>query len=350
MRDGHRVLLAGAGRSGELLRVEFPGLTFLTLPSPIIRWGEGRHSYVGLLFQFPGMVLSVFREHRFLKNLVHEHDIDVIISDNRYGLFCRTAYTVFVTHQLSPVLPGFFRWLEYPLYRMIRMIIGFYDECWIPDTADPLINLSGNLSHRYKLPANARFIGILSRFNRNEIVPESFQARQFDLVAVLSGPEPQISIFEELICSQIQNLTCTGIVVRGMRRAPDQLQDTVHPKYTLVSHLDSNNFARILIQADHVICRSGYSGIMDLIALGIQAIFVPTPGQTEQEYLASRLAEKGWFRVVPQHQLDLSRLEENSVNPSLPDLGQNREQSGLPHFHDLYGKYRSHNKKSHEKS
>ena len=169
--DGHRVIMAGTGRSGELLKTTFPELAFLMMPSPDIRLGEGRTLSLGLMLQIPGLIRSVFREHRLVIKYVKENKIDIVVSDNRYGLFCRSAYTVFVTHQISPVLPGLFRWIEYPLYRIFRSIIGLYDECWIPDYEDPGNNLSGKLSHRYPLPNNARFIGILSRFSYLETAP-----------------------------------------------------------------------------------------------------------------------------------------------------------------------------------
>ena len=166
IQDGHVVILAGSGRSAELLRHTFPRLKFVSLPGHTIRMGSGRHSYIHLIFQLPAMVFSVLREHRLLRKIVREEKADVVISDNRYGLYCHKAFSVFITHQISPVLPAIFRWLEYPVYLIIRKLIQRFDQCWIPDFPDPEINLSGKLSHRFKTPpSNTRYIGILSRFS-----------------------------------------------------------------------------------------------------------------------------------------------------------------------------------------
>jgi UDP:flavonoid glycosyltransferase YjiC (YdhE family) len=350
IKDGHRVIMAGTGRSGELLRTTFPELAFLRMPSPEIKLWEGQPLCLGLLLQIPGLIRSVFREHGLVIKYVTEYKIDIVVSDNRYGLFCKSAYTVFVTHQISPVLPGLFRWLEYPLYRIFRSVIGLYDECWIPDYQASRYNLSGKLSHRYPLPKNARFIGILSRFSQLETMPVNIQDNHYHLVAVLSGPEPQISVFEKLVCTQLQNIPETAIVIRGMRGQENELSLKTPDKLSLIPHLETLRFASILRQADYVLCRSGYSSIMDLVALGIPAILIPTPGQSEQEYLAASLARKGWFKVIHQKELNLSCLPEKSAKWIVPDFNQNALQSQQLHFQELYSKYSSNGKKPNHKT
>jgi UDP:flavonoid glycosyltransferase YjiC (YdhE family) len=349
-KDGHRVIMAGTGRSGELLRTTFPELAFLRMPSPDIRLREGKTLSLGLMLQIPGLIGSVFREHRLVIKYVNENKIDIVVSDNRYGLFCRSAYTVFVTHQISPVLPGLFRWIEYPLYRIFRSIIGLYDECWIPDYEDSLNNLSGKLSHRYPLPKNARFIGILSRFSYLETAPVDIPENHYHIVAVLSGPEPQISVFEKLVRIQLRNIPKTALIIRGLRGREKELPPATGKKLSLVSHLETHRFACILRQADHVLCRSGYSGIMDLVALGIPAILVPTPGQSEQEYLSARLANKGWFNVIRQEDLNLSSLPEHNAKLNVPDFKGNLLQLQQQYFQDLYSKYSSNGKKPNHKT
>jgi hypothetical protein len=349
-KDGHCVILAGTGRSGELLRTAFPELTFLTLPSPSIRLTEGRALTLGILLQIPGLICSVFSEHRLAKHYTGKYHIDIIVSDNRYGLFCKSVYTVFVTHQISPVLPGLFRWLEYPLYRIIRGIIGLYNECWIPDCQDPFYNLSGKLSHRYSLPKNARFIGLLSRFSLPGIATEDTSERHYNLAAVLSGPEPQISHFERLLCRQLLHFPKSAVIIRGMRVMENDLPALNPDKHTLISHLDTQSFANVLRHADCALIRSGYSGIMDMVVLGIRAVLIPTPGQSEQEYLASHLEKLGWFHVIRQDNLDLSALPENIEKPIAPELYQCLLQSGQWQFQDLYGKYSGNGKKAHHKA
>ena len=343
-------MIAGAGRSIKLLETTFPDLPFIDLPSPKIRFGNGRLSHLGLLCQLPGLICSLFREHALIKKIVHHHHIDILISDNRYGLFCRSAFTVFVTHQLSPVLPCFWRWFEYPLYRILRRIIRLYNACWIPDFDDPDQNISGKLSHRFSRPDNVRYIGILSRFSNPDIVRNPSPARHYNMAVILSGPEPQITTFENLVLEQLKKMPVSAIVIKGFRGTTRQSSEIQEEKIFLAPHLDTEIFAEVLLQADFVLCRSGYSGIMDLIALGIQAILVPTPGQSEQEYLAAHLAKKGWFPFVQQKDLDLACVLKKTVKPILPDFRKELQQSGPDHFMDLYGKCREHNEKSHQKA
>jgi len=347
IRDGHRVILAGTGRSGELLKKTFPEIPFLNLPSPRVRLGGSQNSIIQLCLQIPGFIISVFREHRIIVNLVRKHGIEIIVSDNRYGLFCKGAYSVFVTHQISPVMPAGLRWLEYPLYRIIRHLIGCYNECWIPDFENPVQNLSGRLSHRYKLPKNVRFIGILSRFTKMQTISHLSADKDYALVAVLSGPEPQASEFEDLICGQLKHAGVTSLIIRAFRGETIKQDDG---GITLISHLDTPDFARILKQAQYVICRAGYSAIMDLITLGISAILVPTPGQSEQEYLAQYLEEKKWFRMVPQNDLDLPDLIHERLMFYKPDFTGYQDNVLESCLRDLYGKNSGNGKKSYDKT
>ena len=63
-----------------------------------------------------------------------------------------------------------------------------------------------------------------------------------------------------------------------------------------------------------VISRPGYSSIMDLTTLGKRAIFIPTPGQTEQEYLARYLKDKKIYFSMEQDEFDLFYALEMSNN------------------------------------
>ena len=116
---GSNVILGGSGQSGELLKTAFPQLPYLSIPAPVIRYGKGWFTAAVLLWQLPRMMVSVFREHRMLARIIQQHSVDIVISDNRYGLFNKRAYTIFVTHQLSPVMPLLLKWAEYPVYRMM---------------------------------------------------------------------------------------------------------------------------------------------------------------------------------------------------------------------------------------
>jgi hypothetical protein len=318
---GYRIMLGGSGKSGELLKATFPCLPFISIPSPVIYYpGKAKWLISSLIWQLPKIFFSAIREHRLIKKIVIAHGVNIIVSDNRYGLFCRHTYSIFVTHQISPVLPAALRWAEYPLYRLIRFIIHHYDECWIPDFADRQHNLTGKLSHRYKLPVNARFVGILSRFNPTFVKKKEANPGKFKLVIVLSGPEPQLSIFSKLIIRQARSVPNKTLIITGLQENSNPKAVFADSPVTLVSHLEPLQFGQVLVQADMIVCRSGYSGIMDLVALGKTGMLVPTPGQSEQEYLACYLFNKGWFSYVTQHKLDLGVIMRNKEKSTVPEI------------------------------
>jgi predicted glycosyltransferase len=58
------------------------------------------------------------------------------------------------------------------------------------------------------------------------------------------------------------------------------------------NHLPADELRQEIERAEWVISRCGYSTIMDLVALQKKALLIPTPAQTEQEYLAAYLHRK----------------------------------------------------------
>jgi UDP:flavonoid glycosyltransferase YjiC (YdhE family) len=334
--DGHNIILSGSGRSAEILRNAFPDLRFVSLPCHSVHLGSGKHSYFQILLQLPALVFSVFREHHLANKIVRDEAVDIVVSDNRYGLYCRKAYSVLITHQVSPALPAIFRWLEFPLYIIIRKLIQQFDQCWIPDFSHPEVNLSGKLSHRFKTPSNARYIGILSRFSLSDIPCEIQPSLRYEVAVVLSGPEPQVSIFEKQMFSQLIRLEKSAILLRGLRNQPIEISGPLPSYIHQVSHLEDNAFRQVLKQAGLVISRSGYSGIMDFIVLGISAMLVPSPGQSEQEYLATWLSEKGWFRYVTQDKLNLTVMYDTRYLPAKAENPLNTAKPDYQFINDLY--------------
>jgi hypothetical protein len=301
---GYRVTIGGSGKSGALLRRTFPDLPFITIPSfKIYCAGNGIWLIFSIILQLPEMFFCTIREHQLLKNIVARHKINIVVSDNRYGLFNSSTYNIFITHQISPVLPFILQWAEFPLYLILSRLIHQFDECWIPDYMGES-NLSGRLSHRYKLPRNARFIGILSRFA--EGIPVNPDSEKFDLVIVLSGPQPQLKKLTRLILFQVMQESLETLIITGLQDSiPPQME---RPGLTVVTHLETEAFKNALVNATTIICRSGYSGIMDLVTLGKTAMLIPTPGQSEQQYLAKYLSEKGLFHYMKQSEFNLQKL------------------------------------------
>ena len=187
--------------------------------------------------------------------------------------------------------PKGWHWLEPLMASVHRSIILKYTHCWIPDYAGTE-NLSGELSHKYPLPRNAKFIGPLTRFpvkqpqNINENNTEEPSDR-FDIVAELSGLEPQRSMLEKQLIDYYIDKEEKVLIVRGKTNMPNT---TVQNRnITVVPDMNDLQLQCAVQAAKTIIARSGYSTIMDLHALGClyKASLVATPGQPEQEYLAS---------------------------------------------------------------
>ncbi|MBN2482043.1 MAG: hypothetical protein JXB19_09905 [Bacteroidales bacterium] len=305
IRSGFDVILGGSGKSLMLLVNTFPALHHVLLPSVRIRYSRGNSQVLKLFFQLPRMLSGIRNENRYLQQLIAVQHIDILISDNRYGLFCKNIHTILITHQISPVLPRGYRFLEYPLYVLIKKLVSKFDACWIPDFKSDKQNLTGALSHRFKIPGNTRYIGLLSRFSDNDALLRPQSGKQYELVVVLSGPEPQKSMLAKLILSQLHRVTFKTLVVWGFSES-EELPCPQHAHITFAVHLHTNEFYRVLLNAGVIICRPGYSGIMDLVTLGKPAILIPTPGQTEQEYLAGYVSQQLPFMVRRQKNFNLS--------------------------------------------
>jgi UDP:flavonoid glycosyltransferase YjiC (YdhE family) len=303
--QGHEVILAADERPLAFLREQFPELRILTFPGYRVSYPAGNNFAIHLIRQFPGLLRQTWREHRAVKEMIRENQIDVVISDNRIGLWSGKAYSIYVTHQLNIKAPKGFHRLE-PLFRLIhRMIIRKYDECWIPDLPGT-DNLSGGLSHHYSLPANTHYVGLLSRFSDREYFQSAREDSPGpDMLVMLSGPEPQRSILEEMILRDLDKEEDREVIV--LRGLPGQQKFFKRiGKHSVYNHLDNKEITALIRNAGTIVCRSGYSTLMDLAVLGRSAVLVATPGQTEQEYLAVYLKENGRFASVPQSGFSLA--------------------------------------------
>ena len=78
--------------------------------------------------------------------------------------------------------------------------------------------------------------------------------------------------------------------------------------------MNAKDLNTAILQSDLIICRPGYSTIMDLARLGKKAIFIPTPGQTEQEYLAEYFMEKGICFAQKQNDFNLQTAIDKSTS------------------------------------
>lgn len=288
LKNGNEVVIAADGATLAFLGSEFPELKYIILPSYKIRYSKGKTQVWAMLRSLPSIISGIVNEHFWLKKLLTTQNIDLVISDNRFGLWTNQAKCIYITHQLMVKMPKSLKWLEKPIWRFHRFFISKYYECLIPDF-EGIENLSGDLSHKYPLPQNARFIGPLSRFTGIEIDKPQ---KSFDTVAIISGPEPQRTLFEKQIFSKYEKSNHKILIICG---SPQNKTLAIYKgNITMVPHLPDNELTAYLIAAKKIISRSGYSTIMDLYALNCleKAEFIPTPGQTEQEYLYEYLKSK----------------------------------------------------------
>jgi uncharacterized protein (TIGR00661 family) len=258
-----------------------------------------------------------------LQNIIDKFSIDAIISDNRYDLSTLKIPTVFITHQLNIQTSGLQTMVKPIINKLVNHYISKFNEIWIPDVSSNF-QLSGHLSVSSKFEQNSYKIGLLSRFSSKHIINIS---ESIDVLIILSGPEPQRTILEKLLLKQAlkSKLKITMLLAKPGEKINKQINNV-----TIISHLPDNEFAAAIQSAKVIISRPGYSTLMDLSVFNKKAIFIPTPGQTEQEYLAKRLLEKKI--AFSQSQGSFNLLESiNKVDQykglhikNTPDLLENR--------------------------
>ena len=298
LQKGCQVWLAGEGAQETLLRTEFPQLPFLSLPGYRVRYGRSRFTLIWqLIRQMPRLRRVIREENNWLRKMLETHSFDAVISDNRYGLHHPSLPSIFITHQLhikSPV--G--KWAEDLLQKSNYRHIRSFTACWVPDYPDNPA-LAGELSQPDHQPAvPTLYTGPLSRFQ-----PLNIPVQENHLLILLSGPEPQRSLLENKIIEDISHYPYTATIVRGLPNAATLIPSTGTIRF--YNHLGSQELNKEMEAASFVISRSGYSTIMDLATLHKKSILIPTPGQTEQEYLGRHLQQQQLAVCVPQSQFSL---------------------------------------------
>ncbi|MBP6759373.1 MAG: glycosyltransferase [Flavobacterium sp.] len=301
-------IIASDGIALELLRKEFPYLKSLELPSYQIEYAKnGKNFKWKLLQNCPKMIEAVLEEKKTIKKWVKKYSIDGIISDNRLGVFSQKVPSVFITHQLN-VMTGSTTWITSKLH---QHIIKKYAECWVPDF-EGIPNLSGKLGHIKKSNFDIKYIGPLSRIQKKEI------PKRYDLMIVLSGPEPQRGLLEEKLKKEVLHYKGNVVFIKGIIEKEQQKEEI--DNVTSYNFMNSRQLEQTFNESEIVLCRSGYTTIMDLAKLGKKAYFIPTPGQYEQEYLAEKMKEEGLVPYSKQNDFKMENLAEIQVYKGLPQF------------------------------
>ena len=298
LEQGAEVIIGTDGRAFHLLKKEYPSLEILELPAYDISYGSS-NMMLNIAPQLYKIFKAIQREHRLIQKIVRERKIDIIISDNRYGCYSKNAHSIFITHQLNIKIPN---WLvERGVAFFNKILINRFDESWIPDYEEEEKCLSGTLSKRNGLK-NIKYIGALTRMQFLE------KSIKNDLLIILSGPEPQRTFLEEKLLEQIARLSLKTIFVKGKTNLGQEIEK--RENLTIHNFMTAQELNTAILESEVIVTRSGYSTIMDLAVLGKKAILIPTPGQTEQEYLADYFYQKKIYHFQHQKELNLIKAIE----------------------------------------
>ena len=319
LNQGCEVVVACNSKQRLLLVKDFPFLQFVHLRGYEIEYGKTRLlTLVKLILQVPKILTRINQEKAWLKDFLSKNRVDAIISDNRYGFSSRETHCIFITHQLR-VRSGLGNFIDNLIQQRLYRRINEFSTCWIPDWNEANLSAAGELSHPRRLPyIPVKYIGCLSRFERCAQVNQ-----RNDILVILSGPEPQRTIFEKIISKQLQVFQGSFVLVRGVfdnSRVPF-LDDS-----KVFNHATGKELNDLVCASGVIICRSGYTSVMDVLKLAKKCILIPTPGQTEQEYLAAQLLKQNRARVASQEDFDLQKEFEQTKTLDFESLNVEMQQ------------------------
>lgn len=295
-QEGCEVVVAAGGAPAALLREAFPKIRLLSPPVYHVRYAHhGAFLPFILLQQLPALKKTMKAERQWLEQLLENEHFDAVIADNRPGLHSYRCPCVYITHQLQ-ISSGMGSLGDSLLRQWHLRLIRKFQYLWVPDEAGAT-NVAGKLSHPGHYPLPVQYLGPLSRFQ-----PKNLAHKDIDVLFLLSGPEPQRTLLEKKIFAEIGSFRGKAVLVRGK-------PDGNHDKLDVESydHLPPHALQEMLLRSHLVICRSGYTTLMDLLLLKVKAVLIPTPGQTEQQYLARHMKAMGCFPYVSQKNFSLHR-------------------------------------------
>jgi len=314
---GFEPIIASDGAALALLKKEFPQHTALELPPCRIEYPhKGSFFKVKQLLGMPRILRAVARERRHVGHLVQKHGIDGIVSDSRPGARCSGLPNVYITHLLS--VPGDTNFITAELH---KQFIRQYTECWVPDVKGSP-NLSGRLGHTEDASLNLKYIGPMSRLHKKPAT------HKYDLMVLLSGPEPQRQLLEDKLVKELYGQMGRIIFIRGV--VEDEEKTEKRGNIIFYNFMNTATLEQAFNESGLVLCRSGYTTIMDLAKLGKKAFFIPTPGHYEQEYLAKKLKKAGLVPYATQKNFKVKDLAKADVYKGLKEI------NGMAKWKDLF--------------
>lgn len=298
LNKGHKVTVACNERQKVLIKKDYPRIKFVHLDGYDVEYSLNSSMAWSMIKQSPKITKHIKRENRWLQEFIDENPQDFIISDNRFGFYHPRVENVYITHQINIQGPAIIKPILFGLH---KSYIDNFHHCWIPDTSESL--LAGNLSktniERFK------YIGPVSRFK----VAATNNYTKYKYLGIASGPEPQKSAFCKLLEEKFLEIDEPCAIIGGepLNKETNQIDNV-----TYFPHLGTPDFYQAVSESEVIISRSGYSTVMDFSILQKPIFFVPTPGQTEQEYLAKFHFENSGIGYCKQSTFNLAKV--NTAN------------------------------------
>jgi Glycosyltransferase family 28 C-terminal domain. len=295
---GWNVIVATDGACKALLLKEFDSIEFATLKGYDIHYSKkAKRLALKIFFQLPKVLSAITYENKWLKEFLKEREIDLIVSDNRYGFYSAKIPSVFITHQLLIKAP--LKYAERVIQKINYRFINRFTQCWIADAKEDG-GIAGVLSHPRMLPAiPSHYLGVLSRFEKKEV------EKKYDCCIILSGPLEQRLVLEQMVMKDIYEIDKKVLLIRGRPDEENKIQST--EKVVIQNHLTGMALEEAIQQSGIIISRSGYTTVMELLLLQKKAVLIPTPRQTEQEYLGKRLHDLQYCVCMPQQLFNLEK-------------------------------------------
>lgn len=291
--NGNEVSFASDGDALMVLLNQFPDLKHYHLPSYQINYSKNKFQNFKLIVQVPKLIRVIKLENKALNDIAKTQHIDFIISDNRYGFYHPKITSIFMGHQLSLIAPFANNFIS----KIHSILINKFNHCWVPAHLDT--NIIPLLTYNKYVNIPISYIGYLSKW-------EGFKfdykvEKKYKACAVISGPEPQRSIFEQQIIQLFSKNNQLNFAVVG------GVFSNSNPKnfsnITYFNFLNADELWSLINLSELVISRSGYSSIMDFLITETPVIYVPTPGQSEQEYIAEQISIHGIASIITQEKI-----------------------------------------------
>jgi uncharacterized protein (TIGR00661 family) len=293
LKQKNQIIIACTETQKQFFDSEFPDLEKVYIAAYNISYSSFWPLTLKLFFQSPRIWHTIRLEHKQLKDLIKQHKVDLVISDNRFGFHSNLAYSIYITHQIQ-IKAGIFSLIA---NRIHHQIMARFQEIWVPDYENDESSLAGELS-RNRFGIQVKYIQPLSRLKKT-----CSSELKYDYLCLLSGPEPQRTVIETILYNKAIQSHQRIAIVRGTKQVSEKL--LAINRVEVYDMPDAALLSQLICSSRIVICRSGYSSLMDLHILGKdKLILIPTSGQTEQEYLAHYWKETYHSRLVLQEKLD----------------------------------------------